>query len=268
METNAIAVRETLGDIEKMAQRMVASKLFGVQNTDQAVSLMLIAQAEGMHPALAARDYHIIQGRHTLKADAMLARFQQSGGKVEWNEYTDTKVSAMFSHPSSPKPVLIEWDMNRATQAGIGGKDNWKKYPRQMLKARVVSDGVRLCYPGCAVGVYTPEEAQDFDSPTHVREVRVMPQPEQPKVIEQAVVDAMVEDKPYNENETEFGSPVERITETNRKQLFAMLKKAGATHENFKQYLVDKFAIESTKDIPSFLFEQIKEEIETGKVNA
>ncbi|MCK4883564.1 MAG: recombinase RecT [Candidatus Diapherotrites archaeon] len=163
--TTDIAVREEtpLNELVKMAKFMVEAKLFGIDTEAQAVSLMLLCQAEGLHPAIASRDYHIIQGRHTLKADAMLARFQTSGGKVEWEEYTDTLVSAYFSHPQSPARTLVEWDMKRATQARLTGKDNWKKYPRQMLKARVVSDGVRMCFPSACVGVYTPEEVQDFE---------------------------------------------------------------------------------------------------------
>lgn len=153
--------------IERMAQYMVKSGLFGVKTQEQAVALMLIAQAEGMHPAIAARDYHIIQGRHSLKADAMLARFQQAGGTVEWQDFTDEKVSAYFSHPQSPRKVFIEWDMERAKRADLGNKDNWKKWPRQMLRARVISEGVRSTYPGVAVGVYTPEEVQDFDDAPH-----------------------------------------------------------------------------------------------------
>jgi len=71
-------------DIERMANAITASKLFGVKTQNEAIALMLIAQAEGMHPATAARDYHVIQNRPALKADAMLARFQQAGGSVEW----------------------------------------------------------------------------------------------------------------------------------------------------------------------------------------
>jgi hypothetical protein len=152
----------TMSDLEKMANAMVKSQLFGIKTADQAVTLMLVAQAEGMHPATAARDYHIIQNRPAMKADAMLARFQQSGGKVEWVDYTDSKVSARFSHPQSPTPVLIEWTFDMAKKIGLTGKDNWRNYPRQMLRARVVSEGVRTCYPAIATGIYTPEEVQDF----------------------------------------------------------------------------------------------------------
>jgi hypothetical protein len=149
--------------IERMAERMVKSRLFGVENIDQAVALMLVAQADGLHPAVAARDYHVIQGRPTLKADAMMARFQQAGGRVEWQDYTDLKVSGLFSHPQSPKPVLIEWTLEQAKRIGLANKDNWRKYPRQMLRARVISEGVRTTYPAIATGVYTPDEVQDFE---------------------------------------------------------------------------------------------------------
>lgn len=162
-----------MNELEKMALVVVKSKLFGIETQEQAMTLMLLAQAEGVHPAIAMRDYHIVEGKPALKADAMLARFQAGGGKVEWQEYTDSKVSAKFSHPQSPKPVLIEWSLESAAKVQVynkkrGGwepltnKYNWKAYPRQMLKARVISEGVRATNPGVSVGIYTPEEVQDF----------------------------------------------------------------------------------------------------------
>ena len=150
-----------VSDLEKMAQAVSASKLFGITTQEQAMALMLVAQAEGLHPATAARDYHIIQGRPTLKADAMLARYLASGGKVEWHEHTDTSVEATFSHPNGGS-LKIHWDMNRAKQAELKSP-MWTKYPRQMLRARVISEGVRATNPAVAVGVYTPEEAEDFE---------------------------------------------------------------------------------------------------------
>jgi len=149
-------------DIEKMATAIAKSGLFGMKTPEQAVALMLIAQAEGMHPAIAARDYHVIQGRPALKADAMLARFQTAGGKVSWDVYTDAEVKATFSHPAGGS-VTLSWTLAQATRIGLAGKDNWKNYPRAMLRARVISEGIRTVYPGCVVGTYTPEEVQDFE---------------------------------------------------------------------------------------------------------
>lgn len=154
-------------EIESMAIAVSKSGLFGMKTPDQAVALMLLCQAEGLHPAIAARDYHIIQGRPALKADAMLARFQQAGGKVEWKVYTDAEVTGVFSHPQGGS-LEVTWTLSQAKSIGIATKDNWKNYPRAMLRARCLSEGIRAVYPGCVVGVYTPEEVQDFTPSTPV----------------------------------------------------------------------------------------------------
>ena len=147
--------------IEKAGTYIAKSGLFGVKTPEQAIALMLVAQAEGRSPFEAARDYHIIQGRPCLRADSMLARFQQAGGKVKWLESTDTKCSAEFSHPQGGT-LTVTWTIERAKQAGLTGKDNWKAYPAQMLRARCISEGVRAVYPGACSGMYTPEEIQDM----------------------------------------------------------------------------------------------------------
>jgi len=154
----------TVDQIQTMANAVVKSQLFGMKTVEQATALMLIAQAEGYHPALAARDYHIIQGRPTLKAETMMARFQQQGGKVEWNVLTNEEVTATFSHPMGGT-ATITWNMEMAKAAKLSDKDNWKAYPRAMMRARVVSEGIRTVFPGVVLGVYTPEEAQDI--PNH-----------------------------------------------------------------------------------------------------
>lgn len=150
-----------INDIEKMSIAVAKSGLFGIKTPEQAMALMLIAQAEGMHPAIASRDYHIIQGRPALKADAMLARFQQAGGKVEWRDYTDAKVVGVFSHAQGGS-VTVEWSIDMATKAGLTKNPTWRQYPRQMLRARCISEGIRTVFPGVVAGFYSPEEVSDF----------------------------------------------------------------------------------------------------------
>jgi len=150
-----------VADIEKMAGAIAKSKMFGMKTTEEAFALMLIAQAEGMHPAIAARDFHVIQGRPTLKADAMLARFQNAGGKVQWDVYTDAEVTGTFSHPQGGS-LKLTWTFAQAKSIGLTGKDNWKNYPRAMLRARCISEGIRTVYPGCVVGTYTAEEIEEI----------------------------------------------------------------------------------------------------------
>ena len=150
-----------LQDIQAMAEVAATSKMFGFKNSQEAMAIMLLCQAEGLHPAIAMRDFHVIQGRPALKADAMLARFQQAGGSVTWKEYTNDAVTGLFTHPQGGS-LEVTWTLVQAKSIGIANKDNWKNYPRAMLRARVISEGIRAVFPGCVVGVYTPEEVQDF----------------------------------------------------------------------------------------------------------
>ena len=160
-------------DIERMAIAVAKSNLFGVKTPEEAMALMLIAQAEGYHPAMAARDYHIVQGRATLRADSMLARFQGAGGKVEWKEYTDECVSGNFSHPNGGS-LVVTWTLDMAKNIGlVKPNSGWHKYPRAMLRSRCISEAVRAVYPGCIAGTYTPEEVSDFDSPKPAPEVNM-----------------------------------------------------------------------------------------------
>lgn len=167
----------SVSEIERMANAVAKSGMFGVRTPEQAMSLMLIAQAEGLHPAIAARDYHIISGKASLKSDALLARFQANGGRIEWLEYADHAVSAKVSHPQGGS-VEIRWTLERAERAGLLRNPTWKSYPRQMLRARVISEGVKTVFPGVAVGMYTSEEVQDMviqNTPTMPTLVAVPP---------------------------------------------------------------------------------------------
>ena len=143
-------------DLERLANNIAKSGLFGIRTPDQAMALMMIAAAEGRHPALAARDYDIVNGRPTKKAEAMLRDFVQAGGKVQWHALNDNLADATFTHPQTGS-VRIDWDMKRA-QTAFGKKDMYAKFPRQMLRSRVVSEGVRTLWPLATSGMYVEEE--------------------------------------------------------------------------------------------------------------
>jgi hypothetical protein len=160
-------------DIERMALAVAKSGLFGVNTPDQAMALMLIAQAEGLHPAIAARDYHVIKGKPKLSADAMLARFQAAGGIVKWTSYTDEKVAAVFSHPQGGS-IEVDWTPERAQRSESVNRDMHRKFPRQMLRARVISEGVRTVFPGATGGMYVPEDAPAAEQVQQPREPKNM----------------------------------------------------------------------------------------------
>lgn len=172
-------------EMQQMAQAIAASGLFGMREPTQALALMLVAQAEGLHPATAAQEYDLIQGKACRKTHSVLARFQGAGGKVDWHELTDEAAIATFSHPSGGS-VKIDWTIDRAKKTKVWNKkkdayealadrDMYRNYPRAMLRARCIAEGVRAVFPGAIGGMLVAEEA--YDAP----ERDITPEPEPPR---------------------------------------------------------------------------------------
>lgn len=147
--------------IRQMAEVAAKSKLFGAQTAEQAMTIMLIAQAEGRHPMSAAKDYDIIQGKPAKKAEAMLRDFLAAGGSVQWHKLDDSGAEATFSHPQGGS-VKIDWNEKRMKQAQITNAQMYSKYPRAMYRSRCVSEGVRTVCPSATGGLYVPEEVRAF----------------------------------------------------------------------------------------------------------
>ena len=182
-----------IGEIQAMATAVAKSGYFPAFGTvDKAFTLMMVAQAEGCHPMQAVQRYDVIQGKPAKKTDAMLADFQRLGGKVTWDILTDQECKATFEAPGLGKPVTLSWTIAMATAAKLANKDNWKNYPRAMLRARVVSEGIRTAMPGVVAGLYSPEEVQDFSASAsttnppplaagHVVDAEIVVPPSEPK---------------------------------------------------------------------------------------
>lgn len=88
---------QTLADIEDLSVKLAPSGLLGKDTKASTVfGLMLLCHCEGLNPIAALRRYHIIEGRPSLRADAMLADFAKAGGGVLWHVRTDDMVAATW----------------------------------------------------------------------------------------------------------------------------------------------------------------------------
>lgn len=152
-------------EINQMAIAFTKSGFFGYRNPSEALTLMLLANANGLHPVKAVERYHIIQGKPAMKADAMLATFQEAGGQIKWLMRSADECKLWLAHPQAGE-LEVYWTIQRAKDAGLTSKNTWKQFPTQMLSARCVSEGVRALYPACLCGLYTPEEVTDFNAKT------------------------------------------------------------------------------------------------------
>jgi hypothetical protein len=168
------APRYSLDDMWTLAQNVAESGLFpGCKNPQQAFTLMMICESEGLHPMMALKRYHIIPSadgpRPSMRADAMQAEFQARGGVIELVRCDDEEARAIFSHPKhQPKPIERSVTFEQFRKSGVingrdGIKKNWRESAADMLWSRLVTKNIRKIYPGIVAGIYSPEEIEDME---------------------------------------------------------------------------------------------------------
>jgi hypothetical protein len=158
-------INDPLAAIKTLGGAIFKSGIFGLDKPEQGEVLAMQCLAERKSPLELARTYHFIQGQLAIRSDALLAKFHQAGGSVTWTTRSDTEVVATFKRGVSFANIVATIDEyianGTATKAdGKTLKDNWKKWPRRMLTARAISEGVRLIAPECCFGVYVAEEIE------------------------------------------------------------------------------------------------------------
>jgi hypothetical protein len=78
-------------------------------------------------------------------------------------DISDTKAEVVFMERTPDgwtEAGSSEFTMDDARRAGLAGGENWKKYPRNMLLWRAMSNGAKFFCPDAFAGapVYTPDE--------------------------------------------------------------------------------------------------------------
>jgi hypothetical protein len=170
--TNEITIQNhTLKDLETMANVVARSGLFGVKDPTQAMALMLLCQADGLHPMTACRQYHVIQGRASMTSQTMMSRFLQSGGRQEIHELTEEAAELTLTHPQGGS-ARVRWTIQQAQKAGLAGKDNWRAHPRSMLLRRAQAEAVRAVAPFIVEGLPLEDEAADLPHETLLAPVK------------------------------------------------------------------------------------------------
>ena len=160
MNTQEIISNAQVDSLERIAAIIAKSGMGGFKTPEQATVAMLLALAEGIPLGRVIHEYHVINGRLSLRSECMLARFQKAGGAVEYLVHNDTEVSLTASHPKGGALTVV-WTIERARKAGLTSNPTWTKHPAAMLTARAVAEAVRAVYPACLSGILAEEEAEE-----------------------------------------------------------------------------------------------------------
>ena len=151
-------VLKSYSEIEAAAKSMAASGYFqDARSAAQAVVKILAGQELGFGPFASMTGVYIIQGRPSIGANLMAAAVKKSGRyNYRIIEMTD-KVCEIAYSENGQEIGRSRFTLEDAHKAGTKNLD---KFPRNMLFARAMSNGVRWFCPDVFAGapLYTPEE--------------------------------------------------------------------------------------------------------------
>ena len=157
------------------------SGLLGCQNISQGRVMAMECFARRTTAVALSQQFHIIDNKLSMKADAMLAEFRRLGGKhkvlsrtadkaeIELIDGDESQRFAFTWEDAKQEPFV--WDGKRKDVLAAIASGKTEKLtlnpnyasPRkrmQMLWSRVVSDGVRTLKPEVNFGRYTPEDLE------------------------------------------------------------------------------------------------------------
>jgi hypothetical protein len=125
---------------------------------DDIFATVLHGEELGLSPSVSLVNIYMIEGTPTFAARFILGLMLRHG-LIQFRERTDERVTVYGRRPNGTH-LEVTWSMADARRAGLDGKQNWTKYPRQMLTARAVTElGRTLFADDLILGeAYTPEE--------------------------------------------------------------------------------------------------------------
>jgi hypothetical protein len=230
--STAIAITETTyAERWKYAQALAQAGLLPRQYRDSPGDILLAMEyADALHLPMAQIfvGIHVIEGRPAMSAELMGALVRRAGHRIRMSG-DHTQAAAEIVRLDDPGfTYRATFTIENARQAGLLGKDVWKKYPAAMLLARAVSAVCRAGAADVLAGVsYVPEELGD--QPDWIEEAPITRLAAVEPVAEEVVVPPMspaADDPPSPAEVHPDGAPPKR-----RRRTKAEMEAARAAEE-------------------------------------
>jgi len=168
-----------IDEMKKWASTIIDSGLLpdSISEPEQVITIVQHGKELGLTPHIALNNIHIIAGRPVISSSMLGAMLKKH--KVEWTIVDDfapvndaggkatgdKKTTFKFYWKSTITESVMETSFsitwNQMTLAGYTEKSNWKKYPKEMMRARCLSYAVRALFPEVLLGMYSDIEMND-----------------------------------------------------------------------------------------------------------
>jgi hypothetical protein len=245
--------------ISNIAANIATTSLAGAYRgkPDEVTAVILAGHELGIQPMTSLKSIDVIQGQPALRAHAMRGLLQAKGHEIELLESTASYCKMRGRRKGADKWQEVEWDLDRARQLGLLGKDQWKKQPKTMLINRATGEICRLVAADALHGMpYAAEEldgyvhgesVQQKRAPLSIAALTGAPTPEPAPAANAGVVDVDTDDEHAaavqelrdfgREQGVEdvdllayeaLGAPIEHVSANAIRELVAKLKAAAA----------------------------------------
>lgn len=283
---NSLAVQEETQDLPQLfelAKHLVPTGMLPehLKTPGQVVAIILAGRELGMPPMRSLRSLTLVKGKVVESADSQLARFKTDGGKAKFVTLTEDEAVMDLVHPNGDEHTE-RFSMADAKRAGLTSNQTWVKYPKAMLRSRVITAGLKSIGWDGAVGNYDPEEAKEIGpvaapqptimQPRRLSDIKAQTleiRPDEETMQRVSTDPALVDTLMASIDEVNARADVAQvtnsyITEAQRKRLFAIAKEAGHKHDDFKAYLNKRYAVSSTKEITQNIYDELSDRLHSS----
>jgi len=157
---------ENLNQAARLATSLARSNMLPIalRGKPADVLVVLITGHElGLSPMQSIRGMHVIEGKAVMAAEMMAGLVRSRPRTCRYLmlvESTDALATYETHREGDPRAVQLSYTIEQATKAGLVARDNWKKHPAAMLRARCLTAICRAVYSDLVNGVYDPEELE------------------------------------------------------------------------------------------------------------
>jgi hypothetical protein len=164
---NSLAVREStaleqitsssgnqLDAIKVVGEWIAKSGLFGCTKQEQGMVIAIACREEGIGLVQFSQRYHITNdGKLVRKSSNYFAEFRKRGGRVKWLVDGDDGKLASAEFTFEGQTITRSFSIEQAKAQGlVKPGSGWAKVPGNMLRARVLTNGIGMLCPEIVTG--------------------------------------------------------------------------------------------------------------------
>jgi len=154
---------EQFSYMQQLAKFVSESGYYKDVNTPaKAMVIMMKGYSLNIEPMTALDGIFVINGRPFVGAKLVKGLLEATGQCQRFDIFGDNKqCTVTIQRKGRAEPNVFHFTWEDATKAQLVGKDNWQKYPAQMLRWRAVKQAVDTEFPELSFGLGRDEDEEE-----------------------------------------------------------------------------------------------------------